>query len=162
MGCLLASPRCTHVSEVRLLDTSLDDSSSSFVGTVDEFSGDDGGRDGLGGVDNLLDTRDSEGNVHGSDSGEMESLERHLRTRFSDRLSTNRSDRSSYNHRASVRGWRVDEEGHTRLDLGSDVLRPAELEESANLRLGDLGLVVDDGDLSSYTSHQQAAQNTEK
>jgi hypothetical protein len=92
----------THVSKVRLLDTSLDNTRSSLVCADDQFGGDDGRRDGLGGVDDLLDTRDSKGDVHRGDSGEMERLERHLSTRLSNRLSTNGSDGSSYTHSASV------------------------------------------------------------
>ena len=63
-----------------LLDTSLDDARRAFVVVLGKRGGDDWRGDRLRGVDNLLDTRDSERDVHARDSGEMESLKRHLRS----------------------------------------------------------------------------------
>ena len=138
----------THVAEVGLLDPALDDTSGSLVVVDSQCRRDDGCRDRLCCVNNLSDTRDSERDVHRSDSGEMEGLERHLGSWLSDGLSANGSDGSSCEQLVSHMLREEKMERRTWLDLGPNVLRPAKLQEGANLRLGDLGLVVDDSLLS--------------
>ena len=59
---------------------------------------DDGGADLLWGVDDLLDSWNSESDVHGSDSGEVESLQSHLSAGLADALSTKGSNGGSWFH----------------------------------------------------------------
>lgn len=118
----------TYVAEERLFDASLDDSSRPLVVLDHERGGDDGRGDVLGRVDDFLDARDSERDVHRRDSSKVERLERHLRARLSNRLGADGTD------------------GRARLDLGAHVLGPAEVEELADLRRRHLGQVVDDAD----------------
>lgn len=66
--------RC-NVLEVRLLESTLDDSGSAFARGVLKLSRDDGGGDELGSVDDLFDSGHTEGNGHGGNSSEMEARE---------------------------------------------------------------------------------------
>lgn len=92
----------THVSEEGLFDTTFDDTRRLLRVVADELGRDDGGRDGLGGVDDLLDTRHTERDVHRGDTGEMESLEGHLRTGLTDRLGTDSADSRTFRQIATV------------------------------------------------------------
>lgn len=60
-----------------------------------ELCPDDRRRDGFAGVDDLLDARNTQGDIHGSDTSKMEGLESHLRAWFSDGLSSNRANSSA-------------------------------------------------------------------
>jgi hypothetical protein len=86
----------THVSEESLFDATFDDTRCLLRVVADELGRNDRSRDGLGGVDNLLDTRHTERDVHRGDTGEMESLERHLRTGLTDRLRTDSADSRTF------------------------------------------------------------------
>ena len=65
---------------MRLLQSTLHDTSRSFVVTRDQLTADNGCTDDFGGVDNLLDTWYTKSDIHRGDAGEVESLKRHLRT----------------------------------------------------------------------------------
>ena len=102
-----------------------------FRSGVHEFSSDDWRADDFRSVDDLLDTRHTKSDVHGGDTGKVESLQGHLRTGL-----TNRLGADSANSRSG-------------LDLRSQVPHSADLEESMDLIRRDfVGIVqnLSDGD----------------
>ena len=81
---------------MRTLKTSLHDTGGRLAVGGDKLTADDRCADGFCGVDNFLDTRYTKGNVHGGDTGEVERLERHLRSRLADGLGTDSTDSGTY------------------------------------------------------------------
>ena len=77
---------------MRLFETALDDTGGRFTIASDQLTADNGRTDGLCGIDNFFDTRYTEGNVHGRDTGEVERLQRHLCSGLTDRLCANGTD----------------------------------------------------------------------
>ena len=77
----------SDVAQFSLLDPTLDDASSNQRLLVLQARSDDGRRDLVCSVDDLLDPRHTKSDVHGCHTGEMERLERHLRGRLTNRLS---------------------------------------------------------------------------
>jgi hypothetical protein len=69
------------VLEVRLLEPALDDARGRLLVRVSQRRRDDGRRDDLGGVDDLLDARDTKRDAHSGDTGEMEAGRRSGRGR---------------------------------------------------------------------------------
>ena len=67
---------------MRPFQSTFDNASGGFAVRGDKLAADNRRTDCFRGVDNFLDTRHTEGDVHGRDTGEVESLERHLRTRL--------------------------------------------------------------------------------
>lgn len=96
-----------------------------LAGRIDQFSRDDGRGNSLGGIDDLLDTGYTKRDVHGSDTGEMESFQRHLSTGFTNRLGTD----GSYSR--------------SRLDYGTEISDSTDFKESMNLIASDLVCVLD-------------------
>lgn len=83
----------SDITQKSLLNTTFDDTRGRFAFGNLKLASDNRGTDDFGGVDDLLDTRYTQRDVHGGDTGEMESLQGHLRTGFSDGLSADSSDR---------------------------------------------------------------------
>jgi hypothetical protein len=86
----------SHVSQSRPLDPPLDDSRCDLALGLIEACRYDGGMDVRDGVDDLLDSGYSHCNVHRSDTSEMECLQCHLCSGFSDRLPRNGPDGRTY------------------------------------------------------------------
>lgn len=84
-----------YLTQRCLLDASLYFARKLHIGVVLDFRRNDRRRNRLGCIDNLHDTRNSLGDVHRSDAGEMESLERHLGSRFADTLCGQSTDGSA-------------------------------------------------------------------
>lgn len=113
----------------------------------DEFATNDWRADDLRCIYNLLDTRYTQRDVHGGNTGEMESLQGHLRSWLTNGLGT---------HGADSRTWKtmctlvyvvgaMQRQGLTRLDLCADVFRPTDVQERKELVFCDFRLVVDYG-----------------
>ena len=98
-----------NVLKVCFLNTPLHYPSSAEIVLIDQFAADDWRTDGFRGIDDLLDTWDTLGYAHPSNTCKMERLESHLRARFADRLRANSTD------------------SMTRFDLGLFVFGQAEL-----------------------------------
>lgn len=114
----------SNISQQRLLNTTFDDTSGRLTLRVRELTGDDRSTDDLGSVDDLLDTRYTQRYVHGGNTGEMESLQSHLGTGFSDRLRTDSTDGGSW------------------LDESSEIFVVTDVKETSQLSFGHLGHVV--------------------
>jgi len=76
----------TNIFQISLLNSTLDNPCSSLVVFCYQRASDDRRANDLRSVDDFLDTRDSESDVHGGDTGEMESLQGHLGSWFTNRL----------------------------------------------------------------------------
>ena len=72
----------------------LDLARSALRRWVEQLGADDGRRDGLGGVDDLLDAGHAERHVHARHAREVKRLERHLRAGLSDGLRPHRAHRA--------------------------------------------------------------------
>lgn len=137
----------THISQVGLLQPPLDDTSRWLRICSDEFATDDWRADDLRCVYNLLDTRYTQRNVHGGDTGEMEGLQGHLCTWLTNGLSTHGSDSRTWKTMGTlvyVVGV-TQKQGLTRLDLRADIFCPTYVQEGKELVFCDFRLVVDDG-----------------
>lgn len=93
---------------------------------IDKLGSDDGGGDDLGGVDDFLDSRYTEGDVHRCDTGEVESFQSHLGSRLTNRLGTNGTN------------------GRSGLDDRSQVSDAADFEEGMDLICRDLVGILND------------------
>lgn len=135
-----------------LLQPPLDDASRWLRIRSDEFAADDWRTDDLRCVDDLLDTRYTQRDVHGGDTGEMESLQGHLCSWLTNGLGT---------HGADSRTWKtmctlvcvvgaMKTQGLTGLDLCADVFRPTDVQERKELVFCDFRLVVDYGLFRRY------------
>mmetsp|Transcript_2271 Transcript_2271/g.6883 ORF Transcript_2271/g.6883 Transcript_2271/m.6883 type:complete len:501 (-) Transcript_2271:667-2169(-) len=80
------------LAELGPLHPPLDHARGGQVERLVELGLDDWRRDLLGGVDDLLDARHAERDVHRGDARKVERLERHLRARLADRLRADRSN----------------------------------------------------------------------
>lgn len=80
------------VAEHRLLNASFDDSRSVLISGVDELSGNDRSADDFCRIDDFLDSRDTECDIHRGYTGEVECLQGHLGTRFPYRLGSYSAD----------------------------------------------------------------------
>lgn len=78
----------THVFQIRLLYTALDDPRRADVVLMVQFAGDDGCADLLRCVDDFLDTWDPLCDTHTSNARKMEGLQRHLCAGLSNGLSS--------------------------------------------------------------------------
>lgn len=133
---------CTHISQQGLLQTALHNTCRSLVIAGDQLATDDRRADGFRSVDNLLDTRDAQSDIHGCDTGEMESLQGHLRSRLTDGL----GPYCPYGRPCTDVRTRRDEPYilRTWLDLGLDIFLPADVQERFQLSVRDLQLVIND------------------
>ena len=112
------------VAQVGLFNTCLDNSSSRFRDLVGQLARDDGGGDGGGCVDDFLDAGNTLSDGHSSNTGKMESLQCHLRTRLTNRLRTNGTNRVPW------------------LDSGAMILGKTEVDELVKGGLRNLGDTV--------------------
>mmetsp|Transcript_18847 Transcript_18847/g.58639 ORF Transcript_18847/g.58639 Transcript_18847/m.58639 type:complete len:293 (-) Transcript_18847:1149-2027(-) len=84
-----------HVAQRRLLNSRLDHARGRLVLVVEQLDTDNGRRDVLRGVDDLLDARHTQRHVHRRNARKVKGLERHLSTRFADRLCAHRAHRAA-------------------------------------------------------------------
>jgi hypothetical protein len=82
----------THITKVRLLQSTFDNTGGRLRIACDELAANDRSADQLRSIDNLLYTRHAERDVHGGDTRKVECLQGHLSPWLSDRLSTNSPD----------------------------------------------------------------------
>jgi hypothetical protein len=81
-----------NISKIGLLQSALDDACRRFAVWRYKLRSNDRSAYVLGRIDDLLDSRHAERNVHGRDTGKMESFQGHLGAGFPDRLSPNRTN----------------------------------------------------------------------
>ena len=77
---------------MRPFQSTFDNASGGFAVRGDKLAADNRRTDCFRGVDNFLDTRHTEGDVHGSYTGEVESFQCHLGARLPDGLCTDGAD----------------------------------------------------------------------
>lgn len=80
----------SYIFQKSFLYATFDDSCRSNIVLVVELAADDRSLDFFGCIDDFLDTWYTLGYTHTSNASKVESLQRHLRARFSDRLSSYR------------------------------------------------------------------------
>lgn len=83
----------SNISQKSLLDPTFDDTRRRLAFGNLKLARNNRGTDDFGGIDDFLDTRYTQRDVHGGDTCEMESLQGHLCTGFSDGLGADSSDR---------------------------------------------------------------------
>lgn len=80
-----------YIPEVGFLQPALDDPRGCFAVVCHKFAANDGSADGFCSIDDLLDSRDTEGYIHRCHPSKMERFQSHLCSWFSNRLRPDRT-----------------------------------------------------------------------